>query len=115
MDRIHTKRVYLKPEAKDGKRVLVDRLWPRGISKEEAKVDAWIKDVAPSDELRKWFKHDPLRWDEFKKRYFEELIYNPEAVISLIKEMDDVATLVYAAKDESHNNAVALREFLHQH
>lgn len=100
------------PEKSDGFRILVDRLWPRGITKEKAKIDLWLKDVAPSDKLRKWFGHDPKKWNEFKKRYFAELTNNP-AVEQLKKYIiKGNVTLLYSAKDENHNNAVALKEFL---
>jgi len=107
------KRAYEDPAKSDGHRVLVDRLWPRGVSKEDARLDDWMKDVAPSDELRKWFGHDPEKWDEFRKRYFAELDADPEAVAKLAeKAKEGTVTLVYAAKDEEHNNAVALKEYL---
>ena len=98
----------------DGKRVLVDRLWPRGVSKEALAADAWVKEVAPSDGLRKWFGHDPERWDEFRERYFKELDGNPEGLEALYRELRGVkrATLLFAARDEEHNNAVALVEYL---
>ena len=114
--RIHTKRIYDKPARADGQRVLVDRLWPRGVSKDDAKLDAWLKDVAPSDALRKWFGHDETKWDEFRKRYFRELDKQDGAV----QQLEDMArektlTLLYGAKDEQHNNAEALREYLERH
>lgn len=98
----------------DGKRVLVDRLWPRGVSKQALAADAWVKDVAPSDGLRKWFGHDPERWDEFRERYFKELDGNPEGLEALYRELRGVkrATLLFGASDEEHNNAVALVEYL---
>ncbi|MEM3791534.1 MAG: DUF488 domain-containing protein [Candidatus Micrarchaeaceae archaeon] len=107
-----TKRVYEKPQKEDGLRVLVERLWPRGISKERAKIDIWLKEVAPSNELRKWFGHDPKKWEEFKKRYKEELKGNKslEELKNLIKEKDVV--LIYSASDEEHNNAKVLEEIL---
>jgi uncharacterized protein YeaO (DUF488 family) len=114
--RIGVKRVYEDAGAADGRRVLVDRLWPRGVSKEKARIDQWLKEIAPSDGLRKWFGHDPARWNEFKRRYCAELEANAERV----RELQELArrgavTLLYAAKDEEHNNAVALREFLEGH
>ena len=112
---IRIKRVYIAPEDSDGKRILVDKLWPRGLNKDEAHIDAWIKEVAPSDDLRKWFNHDPKKWPMFKEKYFFELLNNPEAVIKLIKAMDDESTLLFAAKEEEFNNAVALKEYLEQH
>ena len=104
------KRVYAPPDASDGLRVLVDRLWPRGIAK--AKVDVWLKDVAPSTALRQWFGHDPAKWVEFKKRYRAELKGNPavDELRALARKSDVV--LVYAAKDEAHNEAVVLQQFL---
>lgn len=111
---IAVKRVYEPTERSDGQRVLVDRLWPRGVSKAEAKLDLWLKDIAPSDELRKWFGHDPERWEEFQTRYREELKDKGEAV----GELNDLlakgkVTLLYGAHDEEHNNAVALAAWLH--
>jgi len=106
------KRVYDPPEKADGERVLVDRLWPRGLTKVKAKVDLWLKDVAPSDELRKWFGHEPEKWTEFKKRYRAELKNNP--ALSELQELScqgDI-TLVYAAKDQLHNEAVVLKQIL---
>lgn len=97
-----------------GRRVLVDRIWPRGISKEELGADAWVKSVAPSDRLRKWFGHDPARWDGFRERYFKELDDNPQGLEELYNALRGVkrATLLFGAKDEEHNNAVALVEYL---
>ena len=110
---IHIKRVYEEPDAKDGTRILVDRLWPRGLTKEKAKVDLWLKEVAPSTELRKWFAHDPARWAEFQARYREELRRNKQPA-SLLKEeaSKGPVTLVYGAKDQQHNEAVVLQELL---
>ena len=110
---IRIKRVYEAPAKDDGYRILVDRLWPRGISKEEAHVDEWLKEIGPSNELRKWFGHEPPKYLEFKKRYEQELHGQPE----LLKHIRDLAkkqrlTLVYSAKDEEHNQAVVLREVL---
>ena len=110
---IKLKRAYEPPSAGDGTRVLIDRLWPRGISKQKAKLDYWMKDIAPSTELRKWFGHDPTRWDEFRRRFTAELHEHPD----LIAELRSLArkspiTLVYAAYDESHNDAVVLRDVL---
>ena len=104
-------RIYDK-HIPDGKRVLVDRVWPRGISKEDAKLDEWLKDVAPSTELRKWFNHDSDKFSEFKKKYREEL-RNNEAVQAL-KDMNGSVVLLYGAKDEVHNHATVLKEFLEQ-
>lgn len=107
------KRVYDKPETEDGARILVDRLWPRGLTKEKACVDLWLKDIAPSTELRKWFDHDPGKWDEFRKRYFVELKNNPKQVALLDEQLKNGnVTLLYAAKDKEHNEAVAIRDFL---
>jgi uncharacterized protein YeaO (DUF488 family) len=103
------KRVYEKPEKEDGFRILVDRLWPRGLTKEKAKVDLWLKEIAPSTELRKWFAHDPEKWEEFKKRYLSELKKNKEPVAQLKEKMKERnVTLIYAAKDETHNEAQVL-------
>lgn len=113
---IRIKRVYDEPAGDDGFRVLVDRLWPRGLSKEVAALDAWMKEVAPSDALRRWFGHDPARWDAFRRRYAEELDARPEAVAALVeKSRAGTLTLVYAAKDTEHNDAVALRAYLLDH
>lgn len=107
------KRVYDKPEKEDGFRVLVDRLWPRGMTKEKAKVDLWLKDIAPSTELRKWFDHDPDKWNEFKKRYQQELKDNKESVAQLKDRMKSVPlTLLYAARDTEHNEAQVLKEWM---
>lgn len=110
---IKIKRVYEEPLDSDGERVLIDRLWPRGLTKEKAKIDLWIKEIAPSTELRKWFRHEPAKWEEFKRRYLKELIDN-EVVVSRLKDLTKgkIITLVYGAKDEAHNNAVVLKEFL---
>jgi uncharacterized protein YeaO (DUF488 family) len=105
--------VYDEPEEKDGRRILVDRLWPRGLSREKAAVDAWLKELAPSTELRKWFGHDPEKWDEFRRRYFAELDANGAAVAALRQEIGKgKATLLYGTKETEHNNAVALEEYL---
>lgn len=110
---ITIKRAYEPPGANDGKRFLVERLWPRGVKKEDLDLDAWLKDVSPSPELRKWFSHDPSKWTEFKRRYRAELDANPDAW----KPILDAArrgrvTLVYAARDEEHNSALLLKEYL---
>lgn len=106
---IKIKRVYEKPGEEDGFRILVDRLWPRGLTKEKAALDLWLKDIAPSTELRKWFNHDPDKWKEFKKKYLNELKDNKEAV-SLLKDhlKKKTVTLLYAAKDSDHNEALVL-------
>jgi uncharacterized protein YeaO (DUF488 family) len=110
---IWTKRVYEEPGRQEGVRILVDRIWPRGVSKEEALIDHWLKDIAPSTELRKWFNHDPRKWEKFKEKYFLELNGNGELLEELLRiaHMGPV-TLVYGARDQDHNNAVALKEFL---
>jgi uncharacterized protein YeaO (DUF488 family) len=110
---IKLKRVYEKPSSKDGRRILVERLWPRGLTKQRAAIDLWLKDVAPSPELRKWFGHDPDRWEQFQRRYREELRKKKD-VIRLLKqnEKQGVVTMVYAARDEEHNGALALKRFL---
>ncbi|BAB66672.1 hypothetical protein STK_15940 [Sulfurisphaera tokodaii str. 7] len=109
-DMLKIKRIYDPVEKDDGIRILVDRLWPRGVRKD--KVDVWLKDIAPSDELRTWFNHDPNKWEEFKKKYFEELSKNPklDILLQLIKKGENV-TLLYTSKSP-YNNAVALKEFL---
>lgn len=112
---IALKRAYDPPEESDGLRTLVDAIWPRGVAKEEARVDLWLKEVAPSKELRKWFGHDPERWDEFKERYaaqLEAVLPLLRRVVSFLEEEHPRVTLVFAAKDEEHNNAVALRQLL---
>jgi uncharacterized protein YeaO (DUF488 family) len=112
---IAIKRVYDDATESDGVRILVDRLWPRGLSKGRARLDLWLKDVAPSDALRRWFGHDPARWDEFKRRYFEELKNNEEAVTPIVsKAARERVTLLFGAKDEQYNNAAALKEFIEQ-
>jgi uncharacterized protein YeaO (DUF488 family) len=111
--KIKLKRAYEPPEKGDGLRVLVDRLWPRGVSKSSAQIDVWLKEIAPSAALRKWFGHDPSKWSEFRKRYVRELARQPEAVAQLERAAGQgTVTLVYGAKDERHNNAVALKEYL---
>lgn len=110
---LRVKRIYEPVSRRDGKRVLVDRLWPRGISKDRAAVDEWIKEIAPSSELRKWFGHDPSRWDEFRRKYKKELHGNRALIQQLKAEARKRSvTLVYAAKDPDHNNAVVLKEVL---
>jgi len=113
---IHIKRVYDPPARKDGYRVLVDRIWPRGLTKEQAAVDLWLKDIAPSTALRRWFNHDPEKWAEFQSRYFRELQQLAEQIKPLRKRAESSpVTLLYAAKDTAHNNAVALKAFLESH
>lgn len=110
---IRLKRVYEQPAAADGVRVLVERLWPRGVRKADARVDRWMKEVAPSTELRKWFGHDPARWEEFVRRYTAELRERPDELAELRRlARAGTLTLVYAARDETHNSAVALARIL---
>ena len=107
------KRAYEHPAPEDGYRILIDRLWPRGVSKEEAALDDWMKDVAPSTELRKWFGHDPVRWPEFRRRYRGELRQHPQD-LDRVRELarSGHVTLVYSAHDEQHNDAVVLKNVL---
>jgi uncharacterized protein YeaO (DUF488 family) len=110
---IQLKRAYDPPESDDGFRVLVDRLWPRGVSKRAARIDLWLKEIAPSAALRQWFGHDPAKWRMFRARYFRELQNNGAAVEQLMAHVrHGTVTLVYGAKDPEHNDAVALKEFL---
>ena len=109
---IRIKRIYDAPSQNDGYRALVDRLWPRGIKKERAGIEIWLKDAAPSDELRKWFNHEPQKWGDFKKRYFVELEYKQGILGPIIEKVGEGVTLLYSAKDRQHNNAVALKEYL---
>lgn len=109
------KRVYEKPSKEDGMRILVDRLWPRGLTKEKAAVDIWLKEIAPSTELRKWFDHDPAKWKAFQKKYHQELKNNPDQVLLLKEQMKKgLVTLIYGAKDEVHNEALVLKEWLNE-
>ncbi len=110
---IRLKRAYSEAASDDGTRVLIDRLWPRGIAKENAHIDLWLKEIAPSTELRKWFGHEPSRWEKFRERYFHELDEHPDEV-SRLRELahSGPLTLVYGAKDEEHNDAVAIKEYL---
>ena len=111
--KLQIKRVYEPKSDGDGRRVLVDRLWPRGLSKKEADVDLWLKEIAPSAKLRKWFGHDPDKWSEFRRRYRAELGDNDEAVKALKQAVGKgPATLLYGAKDERHNHALVLRDLL---
>jgi len=113
---IKIKRIYDAYEKEDGYRILVDRLWPRGLSKNKAKVDLWLKEIAPSDKLRKWFAHDPKKWEDFKNKYEDELKNKKEIkeIINEIKRIEKekkTVTLLYSARDEKRNNAIVLREF----
>jgi uncharacterized protein YeaO (DUF488 family) len=113
---IKLKRAYDDPETADGRRYLVDRLWPRGVKKTDLKLDDWAKSVAPSTDLRHWFGHDPARWDEFQKRYRHELDDNPEGWQPLLAAArEGTITLVYAARDTEHNEAVTLKAYLEEH
>ncbi len=110
---VRIKRVYEASSSDDGKRILIDRLWPRGLTKEKAKIDVWLKNIAPSTALRKWFGHDPAKWAEFQQRYRQELDTNKAAVDALREELKGgSATLVFGAKDEVHNDAVVLKAYL---
>jgi uncharacterized protein YeaO (DUF488 family) len=114
MKQVRLKRVYDPPSPDDGVRVLVDRLWPRGLKREVAQIDHWLKDLAPSTELRQWFGHDPDRWSEFQRRYRTELTKPSEDLATLrgLLRGTGKLTLLFAAKDAAHNNAVALKAFL---
>jgi uncharacterized protein YeaO (DUF488 family) len=113
---IQLERAYDAESRMDGTRFLVERLWPRGVKKSTLKIESWLKDVAPSTELRKWFSHDPAKWDEFRRRYFAELKANPDAWQPLLEAArHGTVTLVYSSHDTEHNNAVALKEFLNHH
>ena len=110
---IRLKRAYEPPAMEDGERILVERLWPRGVSKERADIERWMKEIAPSTELRRWFAHDPAKWEEFRERYRAELAEKPELITELReKAKRGTITLVYAARDEAHNSAVVLQEYL---
>ena len=111
--KLQLKRAYEKPSKEDGLRILVDRLWPRGLTKDKAAIDVWLKEIAPSTALRKWFDHDPEKWNEFKKRYKAELKDNKEQVAILKTHLKSgPVTLIYAAKDETHNDAIVLKELI---
>jgi len=110
---VKLKRAYEQPEAGDGVRILVDRLWPRGVKKEDAAIDQWMKDLSPSTELRHWFGHDPDRWKEFRERYAKEVDEHADQLDQLrALAREGTVTLVYSAHDEEHNNAVALRDLI---
>lgn len=107
------KRVYEKPDKEDGFRILVDRLWPRGLTKEKASVDLWLKEIAPTTELRKWFGHDPEKWSDFKEKYTAELKKNNDPVSTLQKKIKEgTVTILYGAKDEAHNEAQVLLDYV---
>jgi len=111
---IKIKRIYDQPSGEDGYRILIDRLWPRGMTKENAKIDLWLKEVAPSDNLRNWFSHDPEKWEEFRRKYKEELKTKQE-LLNEIKQLEKekgTVTLLYSSREEKYNNAVALSGFL---
>ncbi len=113
MSDLRVKRAYRAARRSDGKRVLVDRIWPRGLAKDRLRLDAWAKELAPSTDLRAWFGHDPKKWEEFCRRYARELDGKPEEVEALRQSLrDGPVTLVYGAKDEEHNNALALKRYL---
>ncbi|CUW44919.1 hypothetical protein B3286c2_0033 [Brucella vulpis] len=113
MAEVSLKRIYEEPSPQDGYRVLVDRVWPRGMTKEKARIDVWAKDIAPSTELRKWFGHDPAKWGYFQKKYREELESKLPALKDLLAGAGDRnITLLYGAKDEEHNQAVVLHNFM---
>ncbi len=110
---IRLKRAYDKPQKTDGFRVLIDRVWPRGVRKEDLKLDEWLRTLAPSTELRQWFGHDPEKWDEFRKRYFQELDQHPEEIRKLrAKLRDGPLTIVFGSREQRFNNANALKEYL---
>jgi uncharacterized protein YeaO (DUF488 family) len=112
---IKIKRIYNNPRRNKSFRILVDRLWPRGLSKDKVKMDLWQKDIAPSDSLRKWFRHDDEKWNEFKRRYFKELDKNVDSVNQIIDKVNEGSiTLLYGSKEEKFNNAVALKEYLEE-
>jgi uncharacterized protein YeaO (DUF488 family) len=113
---IKIKRIYNPPSKEDGFRILIDRLWPRGLSKEKAKIDLWLKEIAPSDQLRKWYGHDPKKWTEFRKKYFNELKDKDELVNLIARKLnEETITFLYSSKEEKINNAVALKEYLLTH
>ena len=113
---IHLKRAYDPAEPSDGARFLIERLWPRGVKKTSLPIEAWLKEAGPSTELRKWFSHDPAKWDEFRQRYFEELRANPDAWKPILQAArHGTVTLIYSSHDTEHNNAVALQNFLNRH
>ena len=112
---IRLKRAYEEPQQEDGRRYLIDRLWPRGLSKTSLKIDGWLKEAAPSQELRRWFQHDPAKWDEFRRRYCDELDAKPEAWMTLLHAArQGPITLIYSARDSERNNGIVLAEYLAQ-
>jgi uncharacterized protein YeaO (DUF488 family) len=112
---IKVERIYDNPRGNKTFRVLVDRLWPRGLSKDNVKVDLWQKDIAPSNSLRKWFSHDENKWNDFKARYFKELEKNSESVNTILDKINEgPITLLYGSKEEKYNNAIALKEYLEE-
>ena len=112
---LYVKRVYEAPKANDGARYLVERFWPRGMKKENLKINSWLKEVAPSNELRRWFGHDPAKWDEFQRRYRAELDANPGAWKPLLEAArQGNVTLLYSARDTEHNNAIVLKAYLEE-
>lgn len=116
MNSIVIKRVYEEPAKADGVRILVDRIWPRGVTKADARLDHWLKELAPSKELREWFGHDPAKWATFKKKYYAEIAQS-KTILEAVQQIADLAkkqrvTLLFAAKDCEHNNALALKEYL---
>ncbi len=113
---IRIKRVYEKPEKEDGVRILVDRLWPRGLTKQEARVDLWLKDLGPSTELRKWFGHDPQKWKEFERKYRQELRTKRDLLEQIrVEAKKSNVTLLYGARDTEHNEALVLEDYLEKH
>jgi len=113
MSRIRTKRIYDLPSPDERFRILTDRLWPRGLTKQRARVDLWIRDIAPSTELRRWYQHDRERWNEFRRRYFAELDGKPELVKQILEQIRwEPITIVFSSQEERYNNAAALKEYL---
>ena len=111
---IKIKRIYDDYSKNDGARILVDRLWPRGMKKEDAKLDEWIKDVSPTNELRKWYSHESSKWKDFQKKYFKELDMKKESCKRILKYREKIITLLYSSKNEKYNNAVALKKYLEE-
>jgi len=110
---VRLKRAYEPPAKSDGHRYLVDRIWPRGVSRDEAELEDWLKEIAPSNELRKWFDHDPERWAEFRRRYMSELKQHRDELRELARQAADIRiTLVYGARDQEHNQAIVIRQYL---